>query len=58
MPWTWNAVLKVLQPQSMLSGMVCTLASGTISAYSHKSGEMSVVRNGVIVMPYAHTQPE
>jgi hypothetical protein len=34
---------KVLQPQSKHSGMVCMLASGRISADSHKSGEASVV---------------
>ncbi len=35
--------LKVLQPQLMHSGMVCTLASGRISANFQKSGEVSVV---------------
>ncbi len=43
MTWTWDVVWKVLQPQSKRSGMVCTLASGRISAYSHKSGEVSVM---------------
>ena len=43
MPWTWNAVWKVLQPQPKCSGMVYTLASGRISTNSHKFGEVSVV---------------
>jgi hypothetical protein len=43
MTWTWDAVGKVLQPQPKCSGMVCTFASGTISANSQKSGEASVV---------------
>jgi hypothetical protein len=43
MPWTWNAVWKVLQTQSRRSGLVCALASGRISANFPKSGEASVV---------------
>ncbi len=43
MTWTWDAVWKVLQPQSTCSGMVCTLVSGRILPNSHKSGEVSVV---------------
>ncbi len=41
--WMWDAAWKVLQPQPKHSGMVCTLASGKISANSHKSGKVSVV---------------
>jgi hypothetical protein len=37
--------------------MVCTLASGGISANSHKSGEASVVVS-ISVKPYAHPEPE
>ncbi len=43
MTWTWDAVWKVLQPQPKRSGMVCTLASGRISANFPTSGEASVV---------------
>ncbi len=43
MKWIWDAVWKVLQPQSKCSGMVSTLASGRISANFSKSGEASVV---------------
>ncbi len=46
MTWTWDAVWKVLQPQPKQSGMVCTLASGWISANFPKSGEASVVVTG------------
>ncbi len=51
MPWTWDAVWKVLQPQPKCSGMVCTLASGRIIANSNKSGETSVV---VMVWVWSH----
>ncbi len=51
MTWTWDAVWKVLQPQPKRSRMVCTLASGTISAYFPKSGEASVV---VTVWVWSH----
>ncbi len=72
--WTWDAVWKVLQPQSI--GMVCNLASGRILAtlstsweasmvvtvwdFSHhsKSGEASVVVMVWVWKPYAHPQPE
>jgi hypothetical protein len=54
MTWTWDAVWKVLQPQPKQSGMVCTLASGWISANSHNSGEASVV---VTVWMWGHTHP-
>ncbi len=44
-----------LQPQSKCSGMVCTLASGRMSAYFPKFGESSVVikvgDKGVSVKP-------
>jgi hypothetical protein len=43
MTWIWDNVWKILQPQPKDSGMVCTLASGRISADSHKSGRVSVV---------------
>ena len=39
----WDAVWKVLQPQPLRSGMVCTLASPILSANSPKSGEMYVI---------------
>ncbi len=59
MPWTWDAVWKVLQPQSKHSGMVCTLALGRISAHLSKSWEACVGGGiNVIVKPYAHSQPE
>ncbi len=43
MTWTWDAVWKVLQTQWKRSGLVCTLASGRISANFPKSREASVV---------------
>ncbi len=43
MTWTWDAVWKVLQPQPKCSGMVCSLASGRISANFPKSKDVSVV---------------
>jgi hypothetical protein len=46
MTWIWDAVWKVLQPQSKHSGMVCTLVSGRISANFPKSGDAS----GVVMM--------
>jgi hypothetical protein len=39
----WFAVWKVLQPQPLQSGMVCTLTSPRLSANSPKYGETSVV---------------
>ncbi len=51
MTWTWNTVWKVLQHQSKQGSMVCTLASGRISANCHKSGEAAVV---VMVWVWSH----
>ncbi len=51
MAYIRDAVQKVLQPQPKCSGMVCTLASGRISANFHKSGEVSVV---VMVWVWSH----
>jgi hypothetical protein len=43
MTWMWYAVWKVLQPQPLWSGMVCTPTSHRLSANSPKSGVTSVV---------------
>ena len=39
MTWMWDAFWNVLQPQPMLNGIVCTLASTSILANFHKPGE-------------------